>query len=317
MKIQEKSLKDIKETLQQEKEFRDLTKWKFKHIPLGEMQHTYLISRGQKNYFLKELKTHEAQMEFFLCKCNLKHLPSSIYPNLLKHKILVRKFISGRMLRSKNIDLGLLRDFAMMRNTLNKKTFFDKHNIMGLKNYSQKDDGFYARELYSSFLKAPRILKALQKYKLQEVTDFQNILSHLKKDKKAIIHDFVSMPFAKQHQDFREDNIIVGTDGKQRLIDWGSSYGYNPFMYDVAPFLVHNPKALQKYVKISNICKGKSQKVSGRWLYVALVARFLDVITSRLHPSEGRTTTKEKCRKYLKYEYKTYKELINNENKTG
>ncbi len=317
MKIQGKSLDELKKILQQEREFRDTDKWKFKHIPLGEMQHTYKISKGHKNYFLKELKNHEAQMEYFLSQLKLEHLPFSLYPNLLKQKTLIKEFIQGRMLRSKNIDLGLVKDFAVMRNKLNNKDFFDKHNILGLKNYSQRDDGFYEEGLKSDFSYASRVLRKLGKYRLKEVNEFWRILNHLKKDRKAIIRDFVNMPFAKQHQDFREDNIMIGNDKKQKLIDWGSSYGYHPFMHDLAPFLVNNPKALQIYTETSSICKRTTKKQIERWLYVALAVRFLGVVRWRLHPNEGRANTKDDCREFLSYEYKTYQILMKCGIKTG
>jgi|TARA_Y100000310_G_scaffold334707_1_gene415040 thiamine kinase-like enzyme len=311
MKIQERSLDELKKIIMKERDFKEINEWKFKHITLGEMQHTYKISKGNRIYFLKELKIHEAQMEYFLSQLKLKHLPFSLYPNLLKEKILIRKFIDGKMLRNKKIDMDLIKDFALMRNKMNDKKFFDKHNPLKLKNYSQKDDGFYERGLRANFAYASRVLRKLDKYNLKEVNDFWNILNHIKKQRKEIIQDYVSMPFAKQHQDFREDNIIVGSDGKQKLIDWGSSYGYNQFMFDVAPFLINNPKAFKAYIRISDNCNGVTQKQLERWLYVALAARFLGVIRWRLHPNEKRANTKENCRKFLKYEYNTYKHLLN------
>ena len=273
------------------------------------MEHTYKISKGNKKYFLKELKPHEAQMEYFLSKLKLKSLPFSLYPKLLKQKILVRQFIVGRMLRSKNIDLKLIKDFAIMRNKMRNKSYFDKFNILKLKNYSQKDDGFYKKDLEGNFSKAMKVLNKLDKYCLDEVENFKKILNLLKKDKLNIVKDFVNMPFAKQHQDFREDNIIV-EKGRHKLIDWGSAYGYNPFMYDVAPFLVNNPKVLRMFTQTSKNCKGVSKEQISRWVYVALAARFLDIIMSRLHFSENRTNTREDCKKYLAYEYKTYRRLL-------
>lgn len=308
MKLQNISLEQIKKILQTEDDFKDLSKWNFKHIPLGEMQHTYKISKGRKILFLKELKTHEAQMEYFLSQLRLKHLPYSRYPNLLKKKILVRDFIQGKMLRSKKIDLKLIKDFAIMRKKLNDKKFFDKYNIFKLKNYSQKDDGFYAKGMENSIRYCSKVLRKLNKYSLKEVDNFWEILNLIKKNKRSIINDFVKMPFAKQHQDFREDNIIIGKDCEQRLIDWGSSYGYNPFMYDIAPFVANNPKALQFYLKNSGI-KAEKEQIK-RWIYVGLCARFLDVVRWRLHPSEKRADTKEHCKKYLAYEYKTYRRLL-------
>lgn len=308
MKLQDISLNELKNILQTEKDFKDLSQWKFKHIPLGEMYHTYKITNGKKSLFVKELKPHEAQMEYFLTKLKLNHFPCSKYPNLLKEKILVREFIPGRMLRSKNIDVGLIKDFAIMRKKLRNKKFFAKHNIFKLNNYQLKDDGFYKKSFESGFTDSAKCLKRLDKYKLKEVDQFWNILEHLKKDKKILVKEYGKMPLDKQHQDFREDNIIIGKDGKQRLIDWGSSYGYNPFMFDVAPFIINNPQALDIYLKNSKT-KGSKKQIQ-KLLYLGLIARFFDVVKYRLHPDEKRANTKKGCKKYMAYEYKTYKRLL-------
>jgi len=304
-KIKSLSLKQIKSVLKEEFEG-----FKFEHIPLGEMYHTYKISKGKQTFFVKEVKIHEAQMEYFLSKLKYGHLPYSIFPKFLEKGILVRQYIKGNMLRSKNIDLGLVRDFACMRSEMNDKRFFNKHNIFKLDNFSRKDGGFYAKSLSQSFDFAPKRLKELDKYKLREVEDYWEIYKHLKKNKKEIIKGFVSMPFAKQHQDFREDNIIVDKLGKQNLIDWGSSYGYHPFMFDPAPFLVYNKKALKTYMDNLNFCKRASDAQISRWLYVGLAAKFFDNVKWRLDPSEYRADTKVKCKKYLAYEYETFKYLL-------
>lgn len=310
MKLGQLSLVEIKELLKKEKKFKDLDSWKFEHISLGEMRHKYKLSKEKEVYFVKEIKPHEAQMEYFLTRLKLPHLPYSEYPNLLKKKLLVRKFISGRMLRSKNIDLGLLKDFIIMRNKLNHRAFFDRNNISSLKNFTQKDDGFYESGIRNDLVVCLNSLGRLKKYKLKVVDRFLEILQHLRENREEIIKDYVTMPFAKQHQDFREDNIIIGIDGKQRLIDWGSSYAYNPFMHDVSIFLVGNPKALEFYVKNADTCKKATKAQIDRWLYAALAVRFLELLRWRVKPSEERVNTREKCKKFLEYEYKTYKYLL-------
>ena len=96
MKIGELSLEKIKELLRKEAKFKNLDSWKFEHLSIGEMKHKYKLSKGKEVYFIKEVKPHEAQMEYFLTKLKLPHLPYSEYPDLLKKGVLIRKFIKGK-----------------------------------------------------------------------------------------------------------------------------------------------------------------------------------------------------------------------------
>lgn len=145
---------------------------------------------------------------------------------------------------------------------------------------------------------------------IEDLRKFRKIYEHIKEDKKQIIKDYLTMPMAKQHQDFREDNIIVGKDGKQRLIDWGRAYGYNPFMYDIAPFLINNKEGYKYYIKNSVDCMGVHKSIIDRWLYTALANRFLGVRRYRLNIKHKQADTKEHLKNYLKYEYRTYRRLL-------
>lgn len=124
------TLRQIKEILRVEDDFKDINNWEFEHIPLGEMQHKYKVTKGKRIYFVKELTVHEAQSEYFLTKIKLAHIPCSKYPELIKKKILVRDYFYGKMLKNKKLDLNLIKDFVKMRNKLSDKIFFDKHNIL-------------------------------------------------------------------------------------------------------------------------------------------------------------------------------------------
>jgi hypothetical protein len=309
MKLKTISLKQLKETLSKEKEFSDINNLTFNHIELGEMQHTYKVSNNNKTYFIKEVKPHEAQAEYFLSKLKLKRLPWARFPELLKSKILVREFIPGRMLKSKRLDPSLVRDFAKFQNRLNDKKFFKDNNLFNLNNYGRVDEKFYRKGKTYDFSYVSKRLKQLEKYNLEVVDKYWEILNHIREDKKSIVDDFVTMPYARQHHDFREDNIIV-FNGSTRLIDWGSSYAHGPFMFDIAPFLIDNKDCYNAFVRASDICGESSKKEIQRWVYVSLAMNFLSVLKWRLHSSEGKTKDKETLRKYLNYEYKTYKRLL-------
>ena len=266
----------IMKLLRKQSEFSDLDTWKLEHIDVGEMQHKYKLSKGDKIYLVKEVKPHEAQVIYFLYHLKLPSLPSTSFPELLKHKILVRKYILGDMLKSRKLDSELIREFATFQNRMNDKSFFDRYNNLGIENYSQKDDGFFRRYTGTESLNhADERLKQLSAmYTLKIIQQFWEISEQIEKDKRAITDTFSNMPFARQHHDFREDNII----GKpQKLIDWGSSYGYGPFLFDLAPFLVNDPSGLETYIKTSDICRNASMMQIERWIYVARLVCALSV----------------------------------------
>jgi len=245
-------------------------------------------------------------MMYFLSFLKLKHIPGAVFSDLLTKQILVRRFISGTVLKSKKLDLGLIKDFITLQNKLNKEEYFRGYNRFSINNSSQKDDGFFREETSRFFVEGPEKLAKLKIYNLQIVNKFYKIFKHLEKNKEQIIDDFSNMPFARQHHDFRDDNIV----GKQqKLVDWGSSYGYGPFLFDLAAYLVNDRRGFEILLKHSDICKKSDRKKIERWLYVALAASFLGFLQWRIDIGAN-FKNKEECRKFLEYEYKPYKKLL-------
>ena len=302
----------IKAALIKIPEFSDFDSWKIKRLEVGEMHHTYLFFKSNKKYFIKEVKPHEAQVNYFLSILRLKHLPYSIYPKLLEKNILVLDFIEGGMMPQKNrkIDLDLVKNFAIFQNKMNDKSFFNKYNAFKLNNFSTKNDGWFTGRLQRNLAAGKiNLIKLKKKYGWQIINKYLEIAEYLNLDQDKISEDFANMPFARQHHDLREDNIL---GKKHKLIDWGSSYGYGPFMYDLCLFLVGNKKAMQIFTKTSNIARKASKEQLKRWLYVALADRFDDFCKWHLRPRTPNLASKAKLRKILEYNYKTYKYLLDN-----
>jgi len=304
----------IQDALQSIKEFSNLKEWHIKHLGIGEMTHTYFLTRGSKEYFIKEVKPHEAQVNYFLCKLIFKHLPHAVYPELLDKKVLVLRQISGGMMpeKSRILDYGLLEDFIAFQNKMNDRHFFDRYNKFGINNFEMRSDktrgGFFV-ERGPRNLKIGRLnlLKAKKKYKLAIIDKYIEIANHLKPIQPEISKEFGQMPFARQHHDFREDNIL----GKNHmLIDWGSSYGYGPFMYDLSLFLVSDKNALNILMKKSEIANRYSREQVERWIYVALADRFNDFCKWHIAPGTPNERTKARLQKALEYNYQTYKNLL-------
>lgn len=300
----------LKEVLRSVREFSNLESWNLKHLGIGEMLHTYTLSKGKKKYFVKEVKPHEAQVNYFLCILKLKHLSHAVYPELLEKNVLVLPFIKGGMMPQidRKIDLNLIRDFTKFQNRLNDKEFFEKHNKFNLKNFSKKNDGWLTGRLQRN-LAAGRInlVKLKKKYGWKIIDKYIEIADFLKLEENKLSEEFANMPFARQHHDFREDNIL----GKEHnLLDWGSSYGYGPFLYDLCLFLVNNKKAFDIFIKNSSIAKKYSKKQLERWLYVALADRFDDFCKWHLKSGTPNLISKTKLKNVLDYNYKTYKYLL-------
>jgi len=294
-------IEEILNEVRKEKVFEELSSLDLKKIELGEMEHKYTFSKNEVIYFIKELKNHEAQMEYFLTILQLTCLPYSNFPRLLKKRILVREFVSGEILSKRKIDLELLREFAIMRNKMNDKRFFDKYNIFKMDNYSQEDDGFYERGIREDLLVVKKIIN--EKRGLDKLKE---IYYYVSENFEKILNRYLEMPFEKQHQDFREDNIIIDSEGRHRLIDWGSSYGYNPFLFDIAPFLIDDSEAFEEYINNSDVCKDVERSKLDCWLYSALAVRFLSMVRWRIGEEEEIAKIIERA----DYELSTYSKLL-------
>lgn len=270
-------------------------------------RHKYKISKGDKKYFVKDIKENEKNILKILADINAEFTPKIFFPQLLDKNILVTEYLEGGQLIGKKLDKDLLIGFAKFQNLLNDKNYLAQHRPGDLANYSEKDGGFFKKCITANFNFGLRYLSSLKKFDLDIVELNMKLLGHLRKHRKSIINDFVAMPFARQHHDFKEDNIIGNS---QKLTDWGSSYGYGPCLFDLAPFLLNDKNNFELFIKNSDICQKHDRKTIDRWLYVAAVARFVENLRYRLRDN-GLLDDKEKCKVYLQYEYQTYKTLLN------
>ncbi len=305
-------LKALTNILQTKEEFRDIDNWAFDDISMGNVSlHSYIISNGQKKYFIKDVKDNEANTLLLIAPLDFEHFIHVHYPDLLMENVLVSDFISGKTLKTKTLHPGLIRDFAKMQNRLNDMSYFNIYNAnkYSLCEFSDHDDGFFRKGYLECFDVAyGNIISLNKQYPSPIINRFLVLIEFLMEDKERIIDELVTMPFAWQHHDFREDNII---GRKQVLIDWGSSYGYGPFMFDLAPFFLNNGKSLNVYIKASEICRKASRIQIEKWIYVSAAVRILERL--RYQFGELRQINSESAREFLEYEYETYKFLLNDE----
>jgi len=305
-------LKELRDILCIEEELRDIDNWVFDKISKGGVGlHSYAISKDQKKYFVKEVKDNEANALLLIYPLKLKHFINVLCPDLLMNNVLVSEFVSGKTLKTKILHPGLLRDFAEMQNRLNDVSYFNGYNSnkYSLCKFSDHDDGFFRNGYLECFDVAYKnIVNLNNRYSLPIVQKFLVLIEFLMEDKERIVDELVTMPFAWQHHDFREDNIV---GRRQVLIDWGSSYGYGPFMFDLAPFLLNNRRSLDVYIEVSEICRRASRKRIEKWVYVSAAIRILERL--RYQFGELSQINSESVREFLEYEYETYKFLLRGE----
>ena len=299
-------LRELKEILSEKDEFRDIASWKLKGVNHGSVGiHSSIISKGKKKYFVKDIKDNEANALSLIYPLKLKHLIKVAYPDLLSRNVLVAEYIRGKPISSKNLSAGLIKDFAAMQNALNNPRLFANKKYFSANRFIDKDDGFFIKGYRSLWAQSRDTLNSLKRrYNLKIIDNYLSLMIYLDKYKEEIINECSKMPFAWQHHDFREGNII---GKKQILVDFGSSYGHGPFLFDLAPFLINNQSALKTFIKNSDICKKYSNEKILRWIYIATAINMNSRIKYHFESPKSLNETKE----FLEYEWKTHKYLLN------
>lgn len=297
---------EIKQILSLKAEFRDFDDLVVTKIDEGIVsKHKYKIKSKNSTYFVKEIKDNEKNILKILDVLRLDFYPKIIYSDLLDKNILVSKFVSGGILDSWQIDDDLLIGFTEMQNILNDIPYLKEKEIFDISNYSESDGGFFRSQISDNFANGLKSLIELKKFSLLIVNKHLELITFLEKDKNNLIDDFSKMPFVRQHHDFKQDNII----GKpQKLTDWGSSYGYGPFLFDLAPFLLNDKNQFVLFKSKSDICRNFEDFQINRWLYVAAVARYVEDLRYRISDNYW-NSSKEKCEQFLKNEYNNYQTL--------
>jgi len=290
---------ELKRHLQAKKEFENLDRWTFTDANSGDTSpHTYRLQSKDREYFVKEIKDNERDILKMLIPLELTHVEMVIYPDLLAKNILVTEYIAGGTLKSKDLEPGLIWDFARIQNHLNSPAFNQE--------LGQDDRFFFGNYLLKCFEEGYRSLLGMREHDLPIVERYIEIADHLTANEAQIVKEFSGMPFARQHHDLREGNILAKSP--QRIIDWGSSYGHGPFLYDLAPFLFAQEENLGIFIAHSDICRQADRGTIERWLYIATCARFVGLLRyiGLLTDLEDR----ERLSEFLEYHYRTYSGLL-------
>ncbi len=293
--------------LQKKEEFSDLSNWEIEKIKVGNTSPIKLkLSLESTKYFFKLIKDNEKQILKILSSMNSELIPKVKYPDLLDQNILLCQYIDGGTLKNRNLDPELIKNFAQMQNLLNDDMFIKRSKFLDGYIRRKKDDGMFRNYVLESIPIGYNNLHKLKKLRLDIIEDFLVIFDVLIKKSDLIAREYAKMPFARQHHDFREESI---TRSPQKLVDWCSSYGHGPFLFDLAPFLWKNPKSLNIFMDSSLICQNSNEEHIKRWLFIATCFRFILMWRYFMLIIRKGFKFKHRLEEFFLYNYETYKNL--------
>lgn len=298
-----------KRRLQSSSTFDNLEHWNITSNDTGLVSpNSYRFQRGDRDYSVKEIEENERRILLFLAYSELTIGPKIVCPELLEQDIAVYEYVHGTPLKTKTRPQELIKDYARLQNTLNHQDTFEQADAFSGCTFVSEDGGFYRNIITRCIEQGPDNLVKLRVHNLPIVEASIDISDHIQKYRTSIIDDFASMPFGWLHNDFREDHII---GDPPTLIDWGSSYGYGPFLFDLAPFLVNDVRGLATFVARSDICQSATQAQVDRWLYAANCASFAVFMLGRLEDFgyASLEQIRESCQALLVYEYSAYRNI--------
>lgn len=285
----------------------DLATWHTARIREGGVGgNTFSLTRGDQKLFLKETRANESRTLKLLHRQKLRLAPVIHAPELLDQNILLAEFIPGDKPTCKRLDPLLIHDFAQMQNALNDPQIFAEGRAPAGCKFTDHDDGFFQRGLVKNSALAEQNIAALKRFNLPIVDELQAAAGQILPRIDTLAAQFAAMPFAWQHHDCREGNIL-GTP--QRLVDWGSSYGHGPFLFDLAPFLIDDPAGWTTFIGASDHARKSSPAALHHWLRLALAARFVAFIKERIKPNGGHVNTAGQTQAFLEYEFAPFRAL--------
>jgi hypothetical protein len=258
---------EFRRRLEARPQFEDLDRWQIETVTSGMTSpHTYRFRLEEQDYFVKEIKANEARILRLLTYFQLTIAPQVVVPALLQDGILVAEYIAGTPIESKQLPPDLIRRYADMQNALNDHdALLDSEAFRGC-TFTTEDDGFYRRSIMRCLDQGYENLLSLRRHDLPVVEAFIEIADRIRADRDTIADAFSGMPFAWLHHDFREAQII---GDPPMLVDWGSSYGHGPFLFDLGPFLIGDDEGLETFVTRSEVCRRANPASIARWLYAA------------------------------------------------
>lgn len=253
-------MKDLLDRLKVEPLFADMRGWRV--VPLhGET--VLRLSQGEHDFVVKHARSNEVETHRKLLALGLRHVSTSVMPDLLGQKVLVTKFVPGGPIRYPRLDPSLVRELARIQNTL-----VPDRQPTEAERVSWQD--FVVNALETGRLKLSQLRPSAA---LDALTALVRSTSP---NWRSMASDYAAMPFGWLHYDFNESNILAGPP--QTVIDWGASYGSGPFLYDLARFCLLDEETMFTFREASDLCRKPELAQVRRWLQVAAFANFATML---------------------------------------
>lgn len=265
-------------------------------IPEYPSKQIWRLEGANHDLYVKMTRENERKTLQTITPLGLTHIQRSKHPKLLDKGVVVTDYCPHGWIKTKELDPGLIRDYAVLQNTLNKPPHIDK--------LPTDAEGFYRKSsryfIENGFKCLHEHGKHVNKETYQGCAEIGSVI-HDAMD--TLVEEYCEMPFAWLHYDFREDNILAGEH--MVLVDWGSSYGRGPFMHDIAPFLMNFERNKASFTDSSDICKVSTPEQVQRWITIASCLRFINRFQwfKDENPEGWKETT-------YRYQYETYKSLL-------
>ena len=251
--------------------------------PVGELvrleggrvaRHVYRFDAADgRRLVVKETRPNETLILRVHAHLGSDVAPRIHHPELLKESLLVWDYVTPAT--PGPIGAGLAKAYARFQNATEDGTIFDELALPAKRDKSGHE--FYADTLNRCLAHSWNNVQKLEGIGLAKSQAICEVLELVGERAKELADEFGAAPFAWIHNDFRDENIVgaEGDSGEQRLIDWGSSYGYGPYLYDIAPYLLESGEAMRAYGTESAIWRHRTADQRSSDLIVCAAAALL------------------------------------------
>ena len=261
--------------------------------------HKFVLARDSTRYFVKATQENEGRILLWLSGLSLRHVPDIVYPDMLHHNVLVVAFVPGGNLTSKHLDSSLVAEYAQIQRQWQQQ---GRHKPRTASDVQRSGDYCMACNA-----KAGEVLDRLTKEGYPFADTAATLYEGLADRMAAIAQDLAQMPLGLLHHDFREENVLVGPP--QQICDWGSCYGEGPFLFDLAPFVIHDSELLSCFLRCRVPAANYSSADINRWLFAALALRFLGFLRYFWDLCPGASPADRRTEAFIRYHLDTYELL--------
>lgn len=216
-------------------------------------EHVYRFDTpGGRPLAVKVVRPNEALILRVLAHLRSPLVPSIRCPKSIGEGLLIWHYLDPAAVGPLHPDLA--KAYAQFHNaTDDGKVFVELGLPVKLEKSGQE---FYIDTLHRCLSAAMVNLATLQGYAWPVLDSVRKTMAQVGEREDELAERFGNTPFAWVHNDFRDENLV----GKPpKLIDWGSSYGYGPYLYDIGPYLVESDEAMRAFAGESAIYQSRSQ----------------------------------------------------------